>query len=541
MAAHTLALIINNPLNSAEFLLLKQTPPPLFNDPDYDSFVDSDLWDLPSAQLLPLTSPSDSKVVVTADDFDFSKFDLNSALLTVLNALGFGEASEVEWKFHKCVEEPEFGPGFPAKMVYIKGTLGLKDEKLNELSKWMSIERCLDKLIDVKPGDDRIGLLVAVGLLNTSEQSGYCKIPQTLNFQEYPPGLKLVPMGSRTAKPFLTTNLIVLVPERNHDICSGDNLAAHGEALIVDPGCKSAFYEELREIISALPRKLVVFVTHHHHDHVDGLSVVQKCNPDASLLAHENTMRRIGKGDWSLDYVSVSGSEEVCIGGQRLRIISAPGHTDGHLGLLHVNTNSLIVGDHCVGQGSAILDINSGGNMADYFQTTYKFLELSPHALIPMHGRVNMWPKHMLCGYLRNRRNRESTILKAIENGAKTLFDVVAYTYRDVNPSFWMHASSNVRLHVDHLAQQDKLPKGFSLENFNLSCDEFASQHFSLDKFGKTCGLHFLLRWVPVYLSSALSIKPRMPRKRFLYGAAVAVAAASLAMFLSMREQHNHG
>nr|GMD70223.1 Lactamase_B domain-containing protein [Ipomoea batatas] len=141
-----------------------------------------------------------------------------------------------------------------------------------------------------------------------------------------------------------------------------------------------------------------------------------------------------------------------------------------------------------------------------------------------MHGRVNMWPKHMLCGYLRNRRNRESTILKAIENGAKTLFDVVAYTYRDVNPSFWMHASSNVRLHVDHLAQQDKLPKDFSL-----------------DKFGKTCGLHFLLRWVPVYLSSALSIKPRMPRKRFVYGAAVAVAAASLAMFLSMREQHNHG
>lgn len=52
-----------------------------------------------------------------------------------------------------------------------------------ELSKWMSIERCLDLLIDVKPGDDRIGLLVAVGLLNTSEQSGYCKIPQTLNVQ----------------------------------------------------------------------------------------------------------------------------------------------------------------------------------------------------------------------------------------------------------------------------------------------------------------------------------------------------------------------
>jgi len=25
------------------------------------------------------------------------------------------------------------------------------------------------------------------------------------------------------------------------------------------------------------------------------------------------------------------------------------GHTDGHMALLHVNTHSLIVGDHCVG------------------------------------------------------------------------------------------------------------------------------------------------------------------------------------------------
>ncbi|WP_395241916.1 MBL fold metallo-hydrolase, partial [Salmonella sp. s51933] len=92
-------------------------------------------------------------------------------------------------------------------------------------------------------------------------------------------------------------------------------------------------------------RKLVVFVTHHHHDHVDGLSVVQKSNPDAILLAHENTMGRIRKDHWSLGHTPVSGGEEICIGGQRLRVIYAPGHTDGHMALLHVNTHSLIVGD----------------------------------------------------------------------------------------------------------------------------------------------------------------------------------------------------
>lgn len=59
----------------------------------------------------------------------------------------------------------------------------------------------------------------------------------------------------------------------------------------------------------------------------------------------------------------------------------------------------------------------------------------------------------------RNRRNRESTILKAIENGTHSLFDIVASTYSNVDRILWIPASSNVRLHVDHLACQDKLPK----------------------------------------------------------------------------------
>jgi hypothetical protein len=46
--------------------------------------------------------------------------------------------------------------------------------------------------------------------------------------------------------------------------------------------------------------------------------------------------------------------------------------------------------------------------MQDYFQSTYKFIELAPHVLIPMHGRVNLWPKRMLCGYLKYKTNHFS-------------------------------------------------------------------------------------------------------------------------------------
>ncbi|XP_050372785.1 uncharacterized protein LOC126790548 [Argentina anserina] len=516
---HKLAVIIDHPQNDAAFLLVKQTRPPRFDDDQYDSFPDSDLFDLPSAQFNLVEPPSHSSIAVHAaqpwsEMIDLTKFDLDSALNQVLEQVGFKAADAGDWRLWKYVEEAQFGPGPPINSVFVRAKSIADHQNLQETCKWMSVESCLSWLQEAKPRSERVGPLIVAGLIDEFAQTRELKIPSSLPYQEYPPGVVLVPMGSRTGKPFRTTNLVVFAPKNVPNDCGKDGFIACGDALIVDPGCRSEFHEELRQIVAALPRKLIVFVTHHHHDHVDGLSVIQRCNPEATLLAHENTMRRIGKDDWSLGFTSISGNEEICIGGQRLSAIFSPGHTDGHMGLLHAGTHSLIVGDHCVGQGSAILDVTFGGNMTDYFQSTFKFMEISPHALIPMHGRVNLWPKHMLCGYLKNRRGRESSILKAIENGAETLFDIVANVYSEVDQSFWVPASSNVRLHVDHLAEQDKLPKAFSIQ-----------------KFQKTCRLHFVSRWMWAYLSNSVLIncsKPRIPR---LLVAGVVASSAVLYMF----------
>ncbi|KAI4313900.1 hypothetical protein L6164_026843 [Bauhinia variegata] len=517
MATHRLAVILNNPSNDHEFLLAKQLRPPKFDDEEYDSYLDSDLWDLPSAKLNPLEGESVSRVEVELADshleeINLRKFDVHSALNEVFGQMGFGAVHGGEWKFFKYVKEAAFGPGLPINTVFIIGKLGAEDKELPDPCKWMSVESCHNWLLEVKPHRDRVGPLVAVGLINDSLGSARWKAPPHINYQEYPPGVALIPLGSRTAKPFGTTNLVVFAPDNVPDDSENNSYIASGDALIVDPGCLSEFHEELKKIVTSLPKRLVVFVTHHHHDHVDGLSVIQKCNPDAILLAHKNTMARISKGDWSLGYTPVSGGEEIYICGQRLSVIFAPGHTDGHMGLLHANTNSLIVGDHCVGQGSAVLDITSGGNMTEYFQTTYKFLELSPHALIPMHGRVNLWPKQMLCEYLKNRRSREANILRAIEGGASTLFDIVANVYSDVDRRAWFAASSNVRLHVDHLAQQHKLPKEFSIEMFR-----------------NTCGLHFVCRWIWGHLSGGFNLG----KSQFL----VAGALAGLAVFYTVKSK----
>uniref|UniRef100_A0A803MYM1 Metallo-beta-lactamase domain-containing protein n=1 Tax=Chenopodium quinoa TaxID=63459 RepID=A0A803MYM1_CHEQI len=628
MSIYKLAVIIKNPLNKEEFLLVKQIRPRKFGIEEYDSYIDSDLWDFPSVQLSILQGESEIQVEGAEScsaKLDLKKFDLDLALNQVSEQVGIEKLVEGQWKFWKFVEEPEFGPGPPIQTVFITGYYGVDDKSCDVACQWMSWSNCSKWLSEVTQDSYRMGPLVVNGFLHDSKYSKW-HVPRNLNYQEYPLGVRLVPMESRTGKPFSTTNLLVIAPQIVANGESGKDFIAHGDALIIDPGCKSRLHQQLADIIAALPRKLVVFVTHHHPDHVDGLSAIQKCNPDAILLAHENTMHRIGKGmklmlilcglvlkcslktrrlglskilgsttlsahlvntvlergfcfsftvsniyiilfvyaylagcknvltaiqvylvvscfkiilekysvsgidldlfslapatsvqsftgvtyDWSLGYTSVAGGEEINIGGQRLQVIFAPGHTDGHMALLHINTHSLIVGDHCVGQGSAVLDAFSGGNMGEYFNTTYKFLELCPNTLIPMHGRVNLWPKHMLCRYLKNRRDRESSILSAIENGSTTLFDIVSTIYKDVDRVLWFVAASNVRLHVEHLAQQHKLPEGMSLT-----------------KFRRTFGLHFAINWIWAYTCNCISSKVmKIRRPKLIVSAVVACFAA---------------
>lgn len=89
MATHKLALVIKSPLTDDDFLLVKQSRPPKFDHEEYDSYVDSDLWDLPSAQLNPLQGDSESQVGVEVSDsnlaeINLKEFDIRSALKEVV-------------------------------------------------------------------------------------------------------------------------------------------------------------------------------------------------------------------------------------------------------------------------------------------------------------------------------------------------------------------------------------------------------------------------------------------------------------------------
>uniref|UniRef100_A0A7N2KSB1 Uncharacterized protein n=1 Tax=Quercus lobata TaxID=97700 RepID=A0A7N2KSB1_QUELO len=92
----------------------------------------------------------------------------------------------------------------------------------------MSVQSCLSWLLEVKPSSDRVGPLIVVGLGNDSIQPADQKVPSILRHQQYPPGVKLVPIGSKTAKPFRTTNLIIFAPENVSNESENNSFVAWG-------------------------------------------------------------------------------------------------------------------------------------------------------------------------------------------------------------------------------------------------------------------------------------------------------------------------
>ncbi|KAF3328902.1 Beta-lactamase-like protein 2 [Carex littledalei] len=483
MASLRLAIAITGP-SGDEFVVVRQSPLPPLSEEEYLLFSDSDLWDLPSVLLTPISTIDDNSGDLSRSDvevrgaetiretLDLSRFDLGLALDQVLKQVGLSiDKSDLKLVLLKFVEEAEFGPGPPVNTLFVALPLDFKEESLKDSCKWITKESAFELLSGVKPCADRVGPLSYIGYLSKSTPLPNKVANSRLLYQEYPPGVIVVPMKSGTLKPFSTTNLVAILPKDPFSgPCNSDSSILHADALIMDPGCK--LKAELADLISSLPRKLLVFVTHHHHDHVDGLSIVHKINADATLLAHENTMSRI-HGNWSGACTKVSGGEKICIGDQQLKVIFAPTHFYGY---------------YFGSEGSALLDVTAGGSMKDYFDTTYKFMDLSPHVLIPMHGRMNLWPKRMLCGYLKHRRDREASILNSIENGARSMFHIISEVYANVDKKLWLLASSNVKLHVDYLNYQNKLPKEFSIE-----------------KFKSSCGVPFILRWLFAYFKSKLN------------------------------------
>ena len=150
----------------------------------------------------------------------------------------------------------------------------------------------------------------------------------------------------------INVTLIPILPHNDNYayILEADN----GDVAVVDPGDAAPFIEYL-EAKSLKPS--VIFITHHHWDHTDGLADMLAWH-SCPVAGPEKEADKIQSLDILLNENSV-----FAFGGEDIQIIETPGHTLGHICYYAVQSGFLLSGDTIFSLGCGRLFEGSARDM----------------------------------------------------------------------------------------------------------------------------------------------------------------------------------
>lgn len=230
--------------------------------------------------------------------------------------------------------------------------------------------------------------------------------------------------------------------------------------VLIDPSPMPSEWEKYLTTISKYPID-AIFITHHHPDHyelADELARLKKL----PMLMSEITYKRIlkKKGDEFFAGINIQlvkeGDVLTTSLGQDVLVYAVPGHDDGQLALAPKNLNWFLVGDLIQTIGTVVIG-DDEGNMAEYFKTLNRVIELNPKYLIPSHGII-IGGTHKLKQTLMHRQMREDEILSLV-NRQKSLADILDTIYQGLNPKLLPYAKKTIIAHLDKLVLEKKIDK----------------------------------------------------------------------------------
>jgi glyoxylase-like metal-dependent hydrolase (beta-lactamase superfamily II) len=236
-------------------------------------------------------------------------------------------------------------------------------------------------------------------------------------------------------------------------------------AIVVDPGPDDLGH--LQRVAAAAEQagqhveKIVL--THGHADHSAGARRLADLT-GAPVLAVDPAYRRGGGRASGLapGGGALGPGGTVRAGGSELAVIQTPGHTSDSVCLLLEADGALLTGDTVLGRGTTV--IAGDGSLSDYLRSLDRLRALAGEAglraLLPGHGPLLADPAGTLDYYIAHRAQRLAAVQAALEAGARTVPDIVARVYTDVDQALWPFAEWSVRATLSYLAERGDLPPG---------------------------------------------------------------------------------
>ena len=139
--------------------------------------------------------------------------------------------------------------------------------------------------------------------------------------------------------------------------------------------------------------KLIIF-THQHGDHIGGRGIL---GAQATLIAHKSTKDELAGKYFALaplpglelPLITLENELSLRFNGEDIRIIPAPGHTQGDMVVHFVDSGVVCMGDLLFSDAFPAVFAAYGGNADKYLETLEKMIEQFPAdvKLVAGHGR----------------------------------------------------------------------------------------------------------------------------------------------------------
>ncbi len=238
------------------------------------------------------------------------------------------------------------------------------------------------------------------------------------------------------------------------------------QAILIDAG----YADSARDIIDVANSLGVtitdICLTHYHPDHSLGAPGVARqfscpihCHPadrvDLEKLYESAIPKEIL---WQPMVCSdLIPDSSIRLGDTSLRILHTPGHTHGHIALLHEPSGILFSGDTVIPGGTVWIG-PPDGHLRTYLNTLDTLMDVPCTRIYPGHGDLVAEPAPLILAMKTRRLFREQQILNLIRNHARSVDDLVDLLYTDTVPKDlrWV-AVKTVEGHIGKLLEENRI------------------------------------------------------------------------------------
>jgi len=209
------------------------------------------------------------------------------------------------------------------------------------------------------------------------------------------------------------------------------------EHTVLDPG--PAIDAHIDAIRAAMPELRTILITHRHGDHAPAAIPLRAATGARIVAPLEDADHFVRDGD------VVEG----------IRAIATPGHTAEHVSYL-TSEGDLFTGDTILGTGTTAI-FPPDGHMGDYIRSLEKLRALEPRRIYPGHGPTRDDAVALIDQYLAHRLEREQQVLDALARGAKSIPELRALIYPDLDERLHRAAEVQLSAHLIKLEEEGRV------------------------------------------------------------------------------------